>query len=36
MQSLLPAQALQQSWDLYQQAFGAYQSHGAPGERAAR
>lgn len=30
MQSLLPTQALQQSWDLYQQVFGAYQSHGAP------
>ncbi|KAA0115137.1 DUF3887 domain-containing protein [Mycolicibacterium sp. P9-22] len=30
MQSLLPVQALQQSWDLYQQAFGAYLSHGVP------
>ncbi|KRD14256.1 hypothetical protein ASE48_04355 [Mycobacterium sp. Root265] len=30
MQSLLPTQALQQSWDLYQQVFGAYQSHGVP------
>lgn len=30
MQSLLPTQALQQSWELYQQVFGAYQSHGAP------
>jgi Protein of unknown function (DUF3887) len=30
MQTMLPTQALQQSWDLYQQVFGAYQSHGAP------
>jgi hypothetical protein len=30
MQSLLPVQTLQQSWDLYQQAFGAYLSHGVP------
>jgi hypothetical protein len=30
MQTMLPTQALQQSWSLYQQAFGAYQSHGAP------
>lgn len=30
MRTLLPVQALQQSWDLYQQAFGAYQSHGVP------
>lgn len=30
MQSLLPTEALQQSWGLYQQVFGAYQSHGAP------
>ena len=26
----LSVNALQQSWDLYQQAFGAYQSHGDP------
>ncbi|WP_395307577.1 hypothetical protein V4U86_19455 [Mycobacterium sp. AMU20-3851] len=30
MRTLLPTPALQQSWDLYQHAFGAYQSHGAP------
>lgn len=30
MQRMLPNQALQQSWDLYQQVFGAYLSHGAP------
>jgi len=30
MQSLLPTPALQQSWDLYQQVFGVYQSHGVP------
>ncbi|MGK2869481.1 MAG: DUF3887 domain-containing protein [Mycobacterium sp.] len=30
MQRMLPNQALQQSWDLYQQVFGAYQSHGLP------
>lgn len=30
MQTMLPTQALQQSWNLYQQVFGAYLSHGAP------
>jgi hypothetical protein len=30
MQSLLPVATLQQSWDLYQQGFGAYLSHGVP------
>jgi hypothetical protein len=30
MQTMLPTPALQQSWDLYQQVFGAYVSHGVP------
>jgi hypothetical protein len=30
MQKLLPAKALQESWDVYQRTFGTFQSHGAP------
>lgn len=30
MRMFLPAPALQQSWDMYQQMFGRYQSHGVP------
>lgn len=30
LQKLLPVKALQESWDVYQRTFGAYQSHGEP------
>ncbi|GAC1399543.1 MAG: hypothetical protein NVSMB60_11900 [Mycobacterium sp.] len=30
MQAMLPVKALGQAWTTYQQALGAYQSHGAP------
>ncbi len=30
MQKLLPTKALQESWDVYQRTFGAFQSHGEP------
>ncbi|QNJ95223.1 DUF3887 domain-containing protein [Mycolicibacterium fluoranthenivorans] len=30
MQKLLPAKALQESWDIYQKTFGVFQSHGDP------
>ncbi|MHA3023007.1 DUF3887 domain-containing protein [Mycobacterium sp. BMJ-28] len=30
MQKMLPVKALQESWDVYQRTFGAFQSHGDP------
>lgn len=30
LQKLLPTTALQESWDMYQRTFGAFQSHGEP------
>lgn len=30
LQKLLPTTALQESWDVYQRTFGAFQSHGEP------